>query len=111
MRIQANNACYRAENACGQSKRYNKARHVSKKESHFLRPTLVDRADVHWTITRSQRRRLLRLRCRLCSGASVHIRKHNRKDLWRAVRLRFTALNVCLVSCELGANPKAALAI
>src|SRR5689334_1441655 len=100
MRIQANNACYRAENACGQSKRCNKARHVSKKECHFLRPTLMYRTDLQGGSLAHKHECLLRLPLSPLRAASGDTLKHKRGDLWPTVRLWSTALNVCLVSRE-----------
>jgi hypothetical protein len=95
--IRASKACYRPENACDQSKCCNKAHHVSKKESHFLRPTRVDLADLH--------QRLVSFgAARLCGSASVDLLKHKCRDLWRAARLPSIALNVRLVSRQLGAK-------
>jgi hypothetical protein len=91
MGIQASKACHRAENACGQNKRRNKARHVSKKESHFLRPTLTNDYLLASVNVSSD------CRCRLCGVIFVDMLKHKRKGLSFAARLPSIVLNFCLV--------------
>jgi hypothetical protein len=101
MNIRASKASYGAENARSQNKGRNKAHHVSKKESHFLRPTVVDRANLHGRSTRS---RAQPLRRRFCGGASVDVLNHIRSDLLRVVGLASIPLNVRLVSRQDGAK-------